>query len=134
MNGTTAIEGTEITFEVLVWDPDMPLGDILTVEWSSNISGVIMTLTTEGELKFTHSDLPDGTHRIAIGVTDGELHADASITLIILPENDPEPPPPDPEPQVDDRTWHITNASLFIILCVIIVSVSIAVLSIKRRS
>jgi len=134
LDGTTVIEGTEVTFEVLVWDPDMPLGDVLTVEWSSNISGTIMTLTTEGELKFTYGDLPSGTHKIALRVTDGELYANAYLSLNILPEDEPEPPPPTPEPQVDDWTWHITNTSLLIILCVIIVVLSVAVFIIKRRA
>lgn len=134
LNGTTVTEGTEVTFEVVVWDPDMALGDVLMVEWSSNISGTIMTLTTEGELRFTYSDLPNGTHRISIMVTDGELQADASLYLIIQSEDDPEPPPPIPEPQVDDWTWHITNTTILILLFVIIVGISIAVVSIKRRT
>jgi len=75
LNHTAVIYGTNVTFTVDVYDPDHQYGDVISVSWVSNISGLIYTMEGMDELSFSSSNLAIGTHRISVIVTDGEIEA-----------------------------------------------------------
>ncbi len=83
-NHTRIEEGNNITFGVEVYDPDMDQGDVLTVTWESNISGLLKTLTTRSALQFMTDQLAVGTHRITVKVTDGEYESEAWLEVEVI--------------------------------------------------
>ena len=110
-NHTTVREGDVVAFEVEVADPDLALGQRLTVTWTSDISGHIRTLTTDEQLSFSVADLPIGTHRITVKVSDGQFVREAWFELTVLPI---ETPDGDKNPLEHEWVW------AFVVLIVII--------------
>ncbi len=88
-------EGTPLTFKVTCSDHDLPAGAVLTVTWSSNVSGAIGTAKGIGTLTLEDVTLPPGTHNITVTVSDGSLTSVAHVTLTITPKLEPEPSEPD---------------------------------------
>ena len=134
LNHTTVEEGTNVTFGVEVTDPDMPIGQVITVTWVSNVSGLLRTLTSDGRLEFTTNMLPVGSHNITVTATDGTFVRGAWSELTVIARYVPPPPPPD-EPSFLTRPAGIA-AVLAVILLVIIVAllgVSMARRSAERR-
>jgi hypothetical protein len=73
LNHTEVLYRTNVTFTVDVYDPDHQYGDVISVSWVSNISGLINTMEGIDELSFSSTNLDIGTHRISVIVTDGEI-------------------------------------------------------------
>ncbi len=85
-NRTMYVEGNNVTFTVVVTDPDTKFGDVLTVSWSSNLAGPFKTLTSDSELTFKTDQLPAGEHIITVYATDGEATTQVSFGLTIVRE------------------------------------------------
>ncbi len=83
INNTKVTWGTVVSFSVNVSDPDQAFGQVLTVTWSSNISGDLMTRTSLEELEFATSLLEVGVHRITVSVSDVEFERVAWITMTV---------------------------------------------------
>ena len=83
-NHTIVEEGANLTFSISVLDPDMELGQVLTVTWTSDISGILETRNSDGPLKFSTTHLELGTHRITITVTDGTHVVEAWHNLTVV--------------------------------------------------
>ena len=60
-----------VTFTVAVRDPDIIWGDMVSVSWSSDVSGDLRTVTTSDVASYSTSTLPPGPHRIRILIDDG---------------------------------------------------------------
>jgi hypothetical protein len=83
INNTKVDRGTSVDFWVQVDDPDLVYGDVLTVVWSSNISGVLMTRTSDEKLKFATRLLEPGNHKITVSVSDGAFEREAWISITV---------------------------------------------------
>jgi len=118
LNHTTVEEGTNVTFRIDVYDPDMSLGQVLTVTWVSNVSGLLMTRTSDGNLSFTTDALPIGDHRIDVTVTDGTHVRTVWLELSVIEKYVPPPPPPE-EPSFFTQPAGIAAVVLVIVLVVI---------------
>jgi hypothetical protein len=118
-NHTVVEERTNVTFAVEVNDPDLWLGQSLTIQWISNISGVIKALTSDDTLEFITDALPVGEHRITIKVSDGEYEREVWMELTVLEKY--VPPPEKEEPFFTEPTG---IASILLILLVVIVLVA----------
>ncbi len=77
-------EGTSIALRALVDDPDLVLGQVLMVTWSSDRSGDLITLRTDGDLNFSTDGLPSGRHRITVTVFDGEHSRSAFVDITVV--------------------------------------------------
>jgi len=132
-NGSVFKEGEEVEFKLLVTDPDVPLGDILTIVWTSNLSGDLRYCTHEDSSTFTTSELDVGVHVITVAVSDGEFDRTAWIEITVeavaSPNGGPYPPGPDP-PDVPELS--LAERGLLIILAVCVVAV-VAYLYVWRR-
>lgn len=82
-DGSTVLEGIEVTFDAYAVDPDVTYGDVLSFEWSSSLDGALSS-----EKSFTTNTLTPGTHNITVEVTDGEVTVPTSITLVIKKEGE----------------------------------------------
>ena len=80
-DGSTVLEGIEVSFDAYAVDPDVTYGDVLSFQWSSSLDGVLSS-----EKIFVTSTLSVGTHNITVEVTDGEITVSTSITLEIKKE------------------------------------------------
>ncbi len=114
-NYTVVEEGTNVTFSVEVFDPDMALGQVLTVTWASNVSGLLMTLTSNGALSFVTDALTVGPHRITVTVTDGQYSREAYIKLTVTAR----PVPPSPDDGGSSRAALIAAITVIIVLVVV---------------
>ncbi len=128
-NHTQVEEGTNITFKVEVSDIDIPLGDVVTVTWTSNISGEIRTLTSEGDLSFITDELAVGDHRITVTATDGEAMTEIWFKVTVLERYVP-PPPEEPE---DTSFFTEPTGIAVIVLVVVLVLVMVALLVSRTR-
>ena len=87
-----------IPFMVKVNDPDIIWGDVLSVTWSSNVSGQLMSISTTDIATFYINDLPVGSHRITINVTDKVSFKSTHIDIKVVERtttSDPEPKVPE---------------------------------------
>ncbi len=125
-DGSSYLEGTAIPFDVEATDPDIPLGDELTVRWESDLDGTLRTMDLGPDMAFTLSVLSVGEHRITVTVSDGEFERSASIDLTVLEEPPPEPVPPE-EPDF------LASETGLLLLIIVILVIVIAVLLNKRR-
>ncbi len=117
-NHSTFQEGENITFSVEVDDPDLSLGQVLTVTWTSNISGEIGTGNSVQGTGLTRSDLAPGTHRITVVVTDLQYSREAWFEFTVLEEEVPDD---------DDESDLLTSTTGILILIVVIVVVAVVV-------
>jgi hypothetical protein len=92
-NGTVFKEGEEITFTVKVGDPDIRYGQVLTVNWTSNVSGPIGSRGTVNWATITTDRLPVGHHRVHITVSDGTYISHGYVEVTIVERDEPAPPP-----------------------------------------
>ena len=131
-NHTTVEEGTNLTFAVVVTDPDEMFGQILTVTWMSNISGLIGTRTSDGELNLVTDDLPVGQHRITVQVTDGDYTREAWLEISVIERYVP------PDTNGDDGPSMLTGTTGVLVFVVIVVLVLLLVanflIAAKRRA
>ncbi|MDG6224309.1 MAG: fibronectin type III domain-containing protein [Candidatus Thermoplasmatota archaeon] len=67
-NGSTHLPGTPIKLQATIWDPDIPYGDVLEVEWRSNLDGLISY--NNASLGQGLAYLSPGKHVITLIVTD----------------------------------------------------------------
>jgi hypothetical protein len=129
-NNTEVEEGNNVTFIVEVFDPDMAQGQTLTVTWESNISGTLMTLSSNDPLTFTTDQLAVGAHRITVTVNDGEHTSSVWFDLTVLKKHEPS------EPE-DDKSFITQPTGLaaigIIILLVVLVVVNIFLSARRRR-
>ncbi len=125
-NHTIVEQGQNVTFSVSVDDPDIMFGQVLTVTWSSNISGPFNTLTTVHELSFVKDDLPVGVHRITVRASDGEHVREAWSVLEVV---EPYVPPP---PKPDEPFYHTPSGIGLIVLVVVLAVVAVAMLLVTR--
>ena len=134
-NGTTVMEGTNVTFEMsTVRDPDMALGQVLNITWSSDISGVLMTMTSDDIHDFIRNDLPVGNHSIVLTVSDGEFEEMDQVLLVIKAE--PEPPtlpPNNGQGPGDDVSLFTAPVVITLIIIALLGSLALAFLYIRSR-
>jgi hypothetical protein len=131
-NWTSVVQGENVTFSLVASDPDMATGQVLTVTWRSDLTGVLMTLTSEDELTWTTDDLAVGTHMITVTVSDGEYERSASIHITVT-KQPIEPGPPGPEqdptgPKVPSWVMYVVA----VVVAVIVLAASL--LWVRRRS
>ncbi|NOQ53345.1 MAG: hypothetical protein GQ558_01930 [Thermoplasmata archaeon] len=117
-NHSSFREGEVINFTVYVDDPDMVLGQVLTVTWTSNISGEIGTGNSVQGTGISRSDLAPGIHRITVVVTDLQYSREAWFELTVLEEE---------VPDEDDGSDLLTSTTGILILIVAIVVVVVVV-------
>ena len=114
-NHSSFQEGEVINFTVYVDDPDLLFGQVLTVTWTSNITGEIGTGNSVQGTGLTRSDLTPGTHRITVVVTDLQYSREAWFELTVLEEELPD--------DDDDGSDLLTSTTGILILIVVIVVV-----------
>jgi len=121
---TIVAQGTNVTFAVDVRDPDEERGQIVTVVWTSNITGKLKTLTSGSGFTFRTADLEPGTHLITITASDGLLQSEATLELTVLP-----PPKED-----DAETQWLTGESALLLpmLLVLVILVIVTVMLVMR--
>jgi uncharacterized membrane protein len=124
-NHTIVEQGTNVTFAVSVTDPDEMYGQVLTVTWTSNISGVIAAMSTQDGLEFTTNDLVAGLHKITIQVSDGQYVKERWLVLEIIEPYVPPPP-------VEDPPFLETTSGLGLILLVVLAVIIVALLLVVR--
>ena len=124
VNHTIVVAGENVTFSVSVTDPDTEWGQVLTVTWISNVSGMIMSLTTEEDLSFMVDDLPVGTHRISVKVTDGEFVQEVWFDLQVV---EPYVPPPK-----EEEPFYSTGAGIGLVILVLLGVVGSAIMLLMR--
>lgn len=131
--GKVVKEGMNVTFDVSFDDPDLVHGQVLTITWSSNVSGVLGTFTSEDFAPFTRNDLSPGKHLITVTVSDGEFEKSASGELTIERAQGPgsEPNGNDGE---GDEGLRILWISIVIVLVVVIIGVGYWQWKRKERS
>jgi hypothetical protein len=113
-NGSRWKEGEVVTFTVKVSDPDIVHGEVLTVNWSSDLSGPIGTRQTRELATLVTNTLPPGDHRVTIHVTDGTYSKEAYLEITVVERDDPGPPP-DPS-----NLWLYL---VFAVICVMMIAV-----------
>ena len=123
-------EGTNVTFSVDVLDPDAALGQVLTVTWVSNVSGLIRTLLSDRTLMFVTDQLPVGAHRITVAATDGQYVREAWLELTVTAKYVPPQPKPE-EPSFFTSPSGI--AAVLIVIILVIVGVVLLVVMGRRR-
>jgi hypothetical protein len=129
-NHTVVERGADVSFVVDIDDPDIELGQVLTVTWSSNLSGQFMERTNKEGLTFTYDALPLGTQTITVKLTDGEFTKESWIKITVI-EPYVEPPPDD---QGNGGSGPLTGSTSMIALMVIVVLVVVvATLLITRN-
>jgi hypothetical protein len=123
MNHSVWNEGALIQFNVSVFDPDMVTGQLLTITWSSNVSGVMKSYTTLDASQFAIGSLSVGRHRITVEANDGEFTRTSWMELEVVAIDDipPEPDPGsnDPSP-LDPFPYVLLIIAIAIILSVVI--------------
>jgi len=92
-NGSAWKEGEMIVFTVQVSDPDIVHGEVLTVTWTSNVSGLIGERGTTRLASLPTDRLPAGEHRIYIVVSDGTYESHSFLDLTVVERDEPVPPP-----------------------------------------
>jgi len=75
-----------ITFNARCIDPDLDFGQMLTIIWSSNVSGELRRFTSEDAASFKLSTLAPGTHLVTVTASDGEFKRSASVTVTVRAE------------------------------------------------
>jgi len=86
-------EGEEISFTVKVDDPDIDHGEVLNVTWTSDVTGPLGTMGTQEMANLRRSNLPVGTHRITITVSDGTFERKETLVITVVERDEPSPPP-----------------------------------------
>lgn len=115
-NHTFVEQGANVSFSVSFSDPDIMFGQVLTVTWVSNISGLFMTLTTDDDLNFLKDDLAVGLHRITVHVTDGEFVKEVWVELEVI-----EPYVPPPEKEEEPFITSTTGIGVMILVVLMVV-------------
>ncbi len=124
LNHTIVEEGTNVSFSVDVDDPDLRHGQVLTVTWRSNISGVVEERTSDDDLEFVTDALPVGDHRITVRVSDGEFFREAWFDVTVIEKYVP-PPPDDP-----DGASFLTEPTGIAAIAIVIILVVLAVIGV----
>ena len=75
--------GDVLSFNVSVSDPEIALGQVMQITWTSNVSGWRRTMTSTMGFQFSTTDLPVGTHRITVTVDDGAANATAWVDVVV---------------------------------------------------
>jgi hypothetical protein len=110
--------GEPITFNASVFDPDMVAGQVLSVIWTSNVTGEFKSLTSLDTSWFDIDTLPAGVHRIEVTVDDGEFAKSTWIQIHISTPQDQDPEPNDWGPS----TWGPSPYLLIFILVSILLA------------
>lgn len=121
-NGSSFKRGTMVNFSVNVTDPDLPIGDILMVSWSSEGTGMLAGRQGSGVLGFDTPDIPVGKHMIHIVVSDGELEDGTWIEINIV-----KPPPEEPDIRATEVFW------LVLIVIAILTGIAVAYIWWRQR-
>ncbi|MCK5562444.1 MAG: hypothetical protein KAJ51_17720, partial [Thermoplasmata archaeon] len=82
MNGSIIYQDDYISFEGAGFDPDIPFGDVLLFEWTSDLDGVLGV----GEEIYVYY-LSVGLHQITLNVTDSEGLFDEDVITIFVEKN-----------------------------------------------
>jgi len=133
VHGSTVEEGTNVTFSVEVDDPDLPVGDVLDVTWSSDLDGFLKVLTSDDDLTFVTDQLTVGSHTIFVTVSDGEFISEAAMVINILAKEVPPEPDPDPEPGFQSGTKEPLLKMYILIAAIAAVGVMALVLVLTMR-
>ncbi len=83
MNGTIFTKGDQVNFSCEVTDPDQPLGDVLTVTWTSSLDGLLGQLTHGVDPDINTTELSVGLHEITVRVTDGAYAKEATVSITV---------------------------------------------------
>jgi len=118
-NSTVFDEGASVSFCGEYSDPDMLVGQVLTMVWRSNLSGVLAQFNSENAYSFIRSNLTQGRHLITVTVSDGEYNRLASVVIEIREIDEVPPNNGNEEEQINPI--HI----LLIIIIIIVISLII---------
>lgn len=83
INGTIFTKGDQVNFSCVVTDPDQPLGDVLTVTWTSSLDGQIGQMTHGEDPDINSTELSVGLHGITVKVTDGAFTQEATVYITV---------------------------------------------------
>jgi len=97
----TAEYGEMVYFQGMAEDPD---GSIVSVEWSSDIDGVLSQ-----ELSFQLSSLSEGTHEITFTVTDDDGYTEYETSFLTV-----QPPPAEPPVAVLEVSSELTKVGEYV--------------------
>jgi hypothetical protein len=111
LNHSSFREDQEVLFTVEVDDPDIPFGDVLWVNITSDVAGRLASLTYPGDLTHQNRDLPPGKHVITVTVTDGQYERVAWLEVTVEEDVDPGP---------EYLMWGIVILLLIVIIALII--------------
>ena len=131
INRSSVVAGSNVTFSVEATDPDTVYGQLLTVSWTSDISGALNSTTSKDTFAFTRSDLPLGKHIITVTVTDGEYSLSSTLELTVVEAY--VPPDDDEESQFQLGTPLIAAIVIVLALVVVGVVMFLAMAASRRR-
>jgi hypothetical protein len=141
-NGSVFEEGENIEFRVSVTDPDLPYGDVLTIVWTSNVSGELRRCQLDDGPSFNTTDLNVGVHRIQVIVSDGEFDRASWVEITVKesgsPNGGPGPGPDGPGgddggdgPQ--DPVDLTLSGGILLLIVVIVIALILAYMYVWRR-
>jgi hypothetical protein len=80
-----------VTFRIEVDDPDFIYGESVTLTLISNVSGILSTVGSDGEVVVDVTGLAPGMHRVSAIVSDGNASARSDTTIMVVgpPEGQP---------------------------------------------
>ena len=87
----TVMVGEVVSFSAVVSDPDLRFGQVLTVTFISNDTGVMRTVRTTTLAAMSTSSFPVGEHVVTVVVSDGQYSS--SDQVVVTVEEPPVPPP-----------------------------------------
>jgi hypothetical protein len=119
VNGTVFEEGANITFTADFSDPDMTFGQVLTIIWRSNVSGVLAEFTSENMTSFTRNNLIPGNHLIEVTLLDDDFIKSMNVNITIKVKSTP------PITNGDNRE---KGLRLIMIIFIIIIILSVIIL------
>ena len=124
-------EGDNVTLKIEADDVDIPYGDELEIEWSSNISGFL------GIGSEIHVELPPGQHEVTATIRDSTgLSTVNTFQINVTPKSVDDIPTDDDSQQDSDNDDEGGNlwVILIIIVIVLLVAAGLAIFLILRKS
>lgn len=121
----TVLEGEVVSFSAVVSDPDLRFGQVLTVTFISNDTGVMRTVETTTLAAVSSSSLPVGEHVVTVVVTDGQYSS--SDQVVVTVKEQPVPPPVSTPEREGPSMW------VYIVASVVLFAVGFAAGNVQMR-
>ena len=79
--------GDTVSFEASFDDPDLIVGQVLTITWTSDRDGEIGRFTSDAQKIITTNDLSEGVHVVTLTVDDGEETRSTSLKVTVYEDD-----------------------------------------------